>query len=1278
MSGMSGIVYNSTFNNDFSANKLRHTYVKGYVDISGGDLNLQNGAFTMYNGKTSGAYFSIQNDGKFWINSFGQFMSVSLENLKLLKDISIEGPSLGDLQIWTQGIRHDTTTSTEATDATEINRGGLTIKGTRFKSDTYAVFMSDVSINGILNANNDVSFNSRLFVGRDVSLGQKLFLKDDASFNSNLFVGNDVSLGKRLYLVGDASFNSNLFVGRDVSLGQKLFVKNFVSIGKSLPLMSLDISYADGIRLPTGTTNERPIKTGGGGGTGFTTQNGTDISVADKSMYVGTIRYNTTNSQFEGFGPGNSWGSLGGVINVAQNTKIVASSPNADSTNNELQFYTAPTNSTTNGDAKERMRILANGDVSINSNLFVGYDVSLGKRLYLVSDASFSSNLFVGRDVSLNSKLFVKNFVSIGKSLPLMSLDISYADGIRLPTGTTNERPIKIGGTTGFTTQNGTDINVADKSLYVGTIRYNTTNSQFEGFGPGNSWGSLGGVINVAQNTKILASSPAADSTNNELMFFTAPTNSTTTGAAVERMRILANGDVSMNNKLSVSGDVSFNSNLTVAGNVKIENTLTFKKQSFANGGSSGSPVSITSIYSLVEIGGTSSSTSYYSLSNGFFDGQTIKIVSINFDSSQYSLEVMGNIRLDSLNTLCSPVIFKTTCQSFDAVWINNAWIVTAYTGVNFTSSNIMFGTSGTGDIQLNAAGRLHVNSHSTIIGDVSLNSNLFVAANVGIGTTSSPSYKLDVNGTASATRFIGKSGGVASHIAWHNATGAFNESSSAFYGIGTITDHMTFSANQTMAVAATTPSMKLSASGNLTAYGFKSLGNNSTAASTQPDFNGDGTANHNLLLVSTKAISGGGTTPYSMALGVDFATGVGYINAAGNSTIQPVCLQTRGGNVGIGQTNPAFKLDVSGNSESLFRIQNNSGSWGQSKRASIDFNNASSAEMGRISSIDLTVGINGFWKTAMAFYVREHTGIILEGMRISSKNYQNVADCVSVKIYGDVEATSYVATTAIPANEESTKVATTAWVKSAISTATSGGSTFTGLTVNGDSRVTGKSYFGNNNPGGGGGDLAYIEYVQISGESTALRFFTANDADDNIVFMPGVDSNGVSNGKVGIKTNAPDTTLHVNGDVKASTYNAVSDYREKENVVPLDDSFNVDVLKPVTYNLKESGKQDVGFIAHEVQEFYPFLVSGEKDGKKTQSLNYNGLIGILTKEIKDLKKEMCIVRLKLEAESKTNAKLNSDVSVLHEANAKLNEDFTKLASEMSVLRDIVQELMPL
>jgi hypothetical protein len=72
-----------------------------------------------------------------------------------------------------------------------------------------------------------------------------------------------------------------------------------------------------------------------------------------------------------------------------------------------------------------------------------------------------------------------------------------------------------------------------------------------------------------------------------------------------------------------------------------------------------------------------------------------------------------------------------------------------------------------------------------------------------------------------------------------------------------------------------------------------------------------------------------------------------------------------------------------------------------------------------------------------------------------------------------------------------------------------------------------------------------------------------------------------------------------------------------------LDEYFTVDKLKPVTYHNTKLNKQDIGFIAHEVQEEYPFMVNGEKDGKDMQTLNYTSIIGILVKEIQDLKREM-------------------------------------------------------
>jgi len=89
-------------------------------------------------------------------------------------------------------------------------------------------------------------------------------------------------------------------------------------------------------------------------------------------------------------------------------------------------------------------------------------------------------------------------------------------------------------------------------------------------------------------------------------------------------------------------------------------------------------------------------------------------------------------------------------------------------------------------------------------------------------------------------------------------------------------------------------------------------------------------------------------------------------------------------------------------------------------------------------------------------------------------------------------------------------------------------------------------------------------------------------------------------------------------------TISSSSDYRIKTNVLKLSDtSFTVDLLNPIFYYNTQTKKKDIGFIAHELQEHFPFLVNGEKDGDKYQSVNYNGLIGMLVREVQELKRKV-------------------------------------------------------
>jgi hypothetical protein len=70
---------------------------------------------------------------------------------------------------------------------------------------------------------------------------------------------------------------------------------------------------------------------------------------------------------------------------------------------------------------------------------------------------------------------------------------------------------------------------------------------------------------------------------------------------------------------------------------------------------------------------------------------------------------------------------------------------------------------------------------------------------------------------------------------------------------------------------------------------------------------------------------------------------------------------------------------------------------------------------------------------------------------------------------------------------------------------------------------------------------------------------------------------------------------ITVNG--ATASYNSASDYRLKENVMPLVGALSiVNGLRPVKYTWKVDGRDGEGFIAHELQESIPLAVQGTKD----------------------------------------------------------------------------------
>ena len=146
--------------------------------------------------------------------------------------------------------------------------------------------------------------------------------------------------------------------------------------------------------------------------------------------------------------------------------------------------------------------------------------------------------------------------------------------------------------------------------------------------------------------------------------------------------------------------------------------------------------------------------------------------------------------------------------------------------------------------------------------------------------------------------------------------------------------------------------------------------------------------------------------------------------------------------------------------------------------------------------------------------------------------------------------------------------------------------------------------------------DLTTNTILQVSGNIAFTDGTLFSTYDNNIL------SGTFAEGNVIFKTSTF-AAVTCTGTARAGSTVTSSDYRLKTNVTDLNQSYSVDKLEPIQYDNILSNKHEFGLIAHELQAVYPELVKGEKDGAEYQRVNYNGLIGVLVKEVQEIKRRI-------------------------------------------------------
>jgi len=362
---------------------------------------------------------------------------------------------------------------------------------------------------------------------------------------------------------------------------------------------------------------------------------------------------------------------------------------------------------------------------------------------------------------------------------------------------------------------------------------------------------------------------------------------------------------------------------------------------------------------------------------------------------------------------------------------------------------------------------------------------------------------------------------------------------------------------------------------------------------------------------------------------------------SAGNFNLMPF-----GGNVGIGTTDPQYKLDVAGN------LRVTGAATFNSTVTATSFSGSGASLTSIPNSATTATNAN----TGSAIVARDGSGNFTAGTITASLSGNATTATTAAACSGNsatattaaaCSGNSATATTAAACSGNSA-TATTATNLSGFATpnqslGTANSPTFAGLTVNStiSANINGSAYnitqytinqsLGTaNSPTFAGLTVNSTISANINGSSTSCsgNAATATTASSLTGFTIPNQSLSTTNSPnfsfLGINASANASyRLYVNGDVYATgDVYAGSDIRIKENISELSNALDkVKNLKGYSYNKIGVNHRSIGLMAQDVEKIIPEVVSRNKEGMK--GIDYGQMIAMLVEAIKELNTKM-------------------------------------------------------
>jgi len=109
--------------------------------------------------------------------------------------------------------------------------------------------------------------------------------------------------------------------------------------------------------------------------------------------------------------------------------------------------------------------------------------------------------------------------------------------------------------------------------------------------------------------------------------------------------------------------------------------------------------------------------------------------------------------------------------------------------------------------------------------------------------------------------------------------------------------------------------------------------------------------------------------------------------------------------------------------------------------------------------------------------------------------------------------------------------------------------------------------------------------------------------------------------------------TLGTITTIYSAGFYSTSDFYLKENIEYIDNKYDINQLKPCTFNFINASTKKIGFIAQDVEQIIPeSVIKGTgQSGNTNLNIDYSALLSVVVDSIKQINKKIDILTSKIE-----------------------------------------------